>query len=144
VDETRIDWGEATVDDGQLTAPLTGKADKEWAERVTRVLERLHATGSGWGEIKVTRKKVTVDAVTAGSESDLRHLLESAVLQANADLAPDEPDEDEPEHERSDEDQRMTDAFRAFAPAEKDAGRGDDATGGDDAKGGDDATGGDD
>jgi hypothetical protein len=114
VDEARIDWGEATVDGGQLTAPLAGEPSKEWANRVARVLERLHSGGSAWGTIKVTKKKVTVEDVTAGSEKDLRHLLESAMLQANADLA--EQDEDEDEDERSDEDQQMTDAFRAFAP----------------------------
>jgi hypothetical protein len=116
VDETQIDWAQATVDDGQLTAPLAGEPTKKWAERVESVLERLHPGGSAWGAIKVTKKKVTVDGVTAGAEADLRHLLESAVLQANADLAtpPDEGGEDE----RSDEDQQMTDAFRAFAPDE--------------------------
>jgi hypothetical protein len=109
----RIDWADATVDGGQLTAPITGEPTKKWAERVMSVLERLHPGGSAWGAIKVTKKKVTVDDVTAGAEADLRHLLESAVLQANADLAT--PPEDDGEAERSDEDQQMTDAFRAFA-----------------------------
>jgi hypothetical protein len=117
VDETQIDWAQATVDGGQLAAPLTGAPTKKWAARVDTVLERLHPGSSHWGAIKVTRKKVTVDDVRPGSESDLRHLLESAVLQANADLAaPEEPGEGE----RSDEDQQMTDAFREFAPAEDD------------------------
>jgi hypothetical protein len=115
VDETQIDWAQATVDGGQLTAPITGEPTKKWAERVESVLERLHPGGSAWGVIKVTKKKVTVEDVTAGAEADLRHLLESALLQANADFA--EPEEDG-EDERSDEDQQMTDAFRAFAPAE--------------------------
>ena len=52
--------------------------------------------------------------MTAGAEQDLRHLLESAVLQANADLAAPE----ENGNERSGEDAEMTEAFRAFAPAE--------------------------
>lgn len=117
MDETRIEWAEATVESGQLTAPLTGEPTKKWAERVEGVIERLNPHATGWGAIKVTRKKVTVADVTAGSESDLRHLLESAVMQANADFATPEEDEDE----RSDEDQQMTDAFRAFAPADADA-----------------------
>jgi hypothetical protein len=115
VDEPQIDWGQATVNGGQLTAPLSGEPGKEWADRVTRVLERLQTGGSDWGAIKVTKKKVTVEDVTAGSESDLRHLLESAVLQANADLA--EPEESG-EDARSGEDEEMTERFRAFAPAD--------------------------
>jgi hypothetical protein len=116
VEPVRIDWASATVDDGQLAVALDGKASQEWTDRVEGVLDRLH-TGGGWGAIKVGKKKLTVDDVTDGSESDLRHLLESAVLQANADLA--EPPEDgSGDGERSDEDERMTDAFRAFAPAQ--------------------------
>ena len=119
MDEVRIDWAEATVDGGQLTVPLAGEPTKEWAERVASVIDRLHA-GSGWGAIKVTKKKVTVADVTAGAEPDLRHLLESAVLQANADLAPTETSDGD--DERSDDDVQMTEAFRAFAPAETDEG----------------------
>ena len=115
MDETRIDWAQATVDGGQLTAPLAGEPTKKWTARVEAVLERLHPGGSQWGAISVTKKKVTVDNVTAGCESDLRHLLESAVLQANADFA--QPEE-EPDDDRSDEDQRMTQTFNAFAPAD--------------------------
>jgi hypothetical protein len=70
------------------------------------VIERLHRGASAWGEIKVTKSKLRVAGVAAGTESDLRHFLESAVLQAGANLA----DED-----RSEDDQRMTDAFRAFS-----------------------------
>jgi len=119
VDETQIDWAQATVDGGQLTAPLAGDPTKEWAERVAQVIERLQSGGSGWGAIKVTKKKITVADVTAGAEQDLRHLLESAVMQANADFAaPEEDAEDDP----SDEDQQMTDAFREFAPPPEDDG----------------------
>ena len=118
MDEVRIDWAQAAVDGGQLTTPLAGEPTKEWAERVASVIERLHSGGSGWGAIKVTKKKVTVADVTAGAERDLRHLLESAVLQANADLAPTETNDGA--DERSDDDVQMTEAFRAFAPAETD------------------------
>jgi hypothetical protein len=114
VEETHIDWGSASVDDAQLTVALTGKPSSEWCDRVQGVLEQLHSGGCGWGAIKVGKKKVTVEDVSAGSEGDLRHLLESAVLQANADLAADEETGDE-DNERSAADQRMTDAFRAFA-----------------------------
>jgi hypothetical protein len=127
VEPTQIDWGSASVDDRSLTVALAGEPSKEWVERVERVIERLHAHGgdSGWGEIKVSKKKITVKDVADGAESDLRHLLESAVLQANADLAPEE-DEGETD-KRSEADQQMTEAFRAFAPPDGDGdGDGDD------------------
>lgn len=62
--------------------------------------------------INVTKKQLRVDAVEPGTEADLRHLLESAVLQANSEF---EDDDGEADDERSDADQQMTDAFRGFA-----------------------------
>jgi hypothetical protein len=106
----QIDWGSAEVDDGRLTVPVTGKPSKKWADTVARVLDRLQR-GERWGDIKVTKKQVRVDGVQPGSEADLRHLLESAVLQANTEFG----DDDEPDDERSDADQQMTEAFRSFA-----------------------------
>jgi hypothetical protein len=123
VEPTQIDWTAATVDGGTLTVAFDGDPSKEWVKRVEGVLERLHSHGgsSGWGAIKVTKKKVTVDDVADGSESELRHLLESAVLQANADLAADnDEDDDGKDDERSEADQQKTDAFRAFAQRETD------------------------
>jgi hypothetical protein len=116
----QIDWGQASVDGGRLTVPLEGEPSKEWVTRVERVLERLHTRGSAWGEIEVGKKKLTVADVTSGSEDDLRHLLESAVLQANADLAADDEDDGGKADERSEADQQMTDAFREFAPRDSD------------------------
>ena len=109
-----IDWKSATVEGARLTVPFTGKADADWAERVERVLGRLDGGGSRWGAIEVGKKKLKVDAVSPGSERDLRHLLESALLQANADL-PDEAGEESDDDGLSDADREMTEAFRAFA-----------------------------
>ena len=109
----QIDWSSAEVDDGRLTVPVSGNASKKWAEAVTRVLDRLQRGSERWGAIKVTKKQLRVDGVEPGTEGDLRHLLDSAVLQANSEFEhDDEPDADD---ERSDADQQMTDAFRAFA-----------------------------
>ncbi|HEX5621990.1 MAG TPA: hypothetical protein VFX51_26425 [Solirubrobacteraceae bacterium] len=110
----QIDWNSAAVDDRQLTVPLTGKPSKQWADAVTRVLGRLQRDSERWGAIQVTKKRFRVDGVQPGAEPDVRHLLESAVLQANSTLEPDD-DESEADDERSDADQQMTDAFRAFA-----------------------------
>jgi hypothetical protein len=108
-----IDWSQASVDDGSLTVPFAGKTPKKWTDRLGDVTATLTRGGRGWGEVSVGRKKLRVDEVTAGCEADLRHFLESAVLQANADVpVEDEADSDE---ERSDADQQMTEAFRSFA-----------------------------
>jgi hypothetical protein len=106
-----LDWGSASVDDATLTVPVAGEIPTGWTKRVKRVVERLERPGSGWGAVKVTRKQLRVDAVASGSEDDLHHFLESVVLQANTDLQEDEGSDDA----RSEEDQAMTDAFRAFA-----------------------------
>ena len=117
----RIDWTSAEVSDGELTVGISGDVPKGWAPRLKALLERLGQTGSErWGPIKVAKGKISVEDLQDGAEPDLRHLLESAILQANADLAPhDEADavagQESPERAR---DGRMTAAFRAFAPEE--------------------------
>lgn len=106
-----LDWGSASVDDATLTVPVTGEVPTGWTKGVKRVAERLERPGSGWGAVKVTKKRLSVDAVAPGCEDDLHHFLESVVLQANTALREDEGSDDA----RSEEDQAMTDAFRAFA-----------------------------
>jgi hypothetical protein len=103
---SEIDWSSAEVRDGTLSVGLTEKPSKEWRERFTGVLERLGHDGA---EIK--KEQLVVSAVAPGTEGDVRHMLESAVMQANADLAPDEPDDDDGP---SEQDREMTEAFRAF------------------------------
>jgi hypothetical protein len=114
-DEIGIDWGAAEVEGGRLTVPFAGKATSDFKAQLQGVIERLDR-GSGWGEIKIGKSKLRVADIQDGAESDLRHFLESAVLQANANLAPHEED-DAPAHdgERSEADERMTEAFRTFA-----------------------------
>jgi hypothetical protein len=117
-----IDWSTASVRDGRLTVAFTDKPSAEWSERLDQVIERLQRPGVGWGAINVSKKRLRVDAVEPGAESDLRHLIDSAVLQANADRERDEDDERDVERsERSERDQAMTDAFRSFAPDRPDA-----------------------
>jgi hypothetical protein len=114
--QASIDWASAEVRGGDLTVPLAGEANAEWAERVQAVVDRLDRPGSAWGATKITDTEVTVEAVSAGAEEDLRHLLDGAVQQANADFAPEAQDHagDEP----SEADSAMTDAFRSFAEDE--------------------------
>jgi hypothetical protein len=111
--QASIDWASATVKDGDLTVALAGEPSADWAQRVQAVLERLERPGSGWGATKVTKTAIKVKAVTAGAEDDLRHLLDGAVQQANADFAP--PEEDDGDGELSEADSAMTEAFRSFS-----------------------------
>jgi hypothetical protein len=117
----QIDWASAEVSDGELTVGIVGDVPKGWVARLKALLERLGQTGSErWGPIKVAKGRITVGELADGAEPDLRHLLESAILQANADLAPEE-ESDEAAGQESPErarDGRMTSAFRAFAPEE--------------------------
>src|SRR4051812_31657753 len=108
----QIDWGTAEVLDGVLTVELDDEPPKEWPDRLGHVLERL---GHGADAVEVDGRALGVSGVSPGREADVRHLLESGVLQADADLAPDE-DEVSGEDEKSEEDREMTDAFREFAP----------------------------
>jgi hypothetical protein len=77
----------------------------------------------GWGEITLHKKTIKVDDVQEGSEEDLRHLLESVLLQVNSDFEPSPDhrressvDEDDP---RTEKDRSMADAFRDFAGPER-------------------------
>ena len=103
----QIEWSTAVVQDGSLTVELSEDAPEGWGERVTAVLERL---GRADG-VSVEERCLVVDGVEPGGEGDLRHLLDSAVLQASADLAPDE-DEDGGDDGPSEADREMTEAFR--------------------------------
>jgi len=109
-----IDWTTAAVRDRRLTVEIAGEPGREWSARVRELAERLDSPGSDWGEIALKKAKLRVEDVAEGAEADLRHLLESAVLQANAEFAPDD-DEDGEDGEGSEEDRAMTAAFRAFA-----------------------------
>jgi len=111
--EAALDWGSASVDDGQLTVPLIGEVPAGWTKRAKSVVDRLDRSGSSWGAIRVTKNQLRIDAVSAGSEHDLHHFLESVVLQANAAFR--EEQEDATDDGRSEQDQQMTEIFRALA-----------------------------
>ena len=110
-----IDWASAEVKDGELTVALCGEPNAAWAKRAQAVVERLQRPGSGWGATKVTKSRIRVQDVAAGAEDDLRHVLDGAVQQANADYAAPEEADDAGDGERSDADGAMTEAFRSFA-----------------------------
>jgi hypothetical protein len=113
-----IDWESAQIQDGALDVALTGTGDKAWKKRFRTVQALLGTPRSNWGEVSLSDNGIQVAAVQPGSESELRHFLESIVLQVNSDVAPDAPEEsddsDGGEDER-DADEAMTATFRAFA-----------------------------
>jgi hypothetical protein len=107
----RIAWDTAEVKDSRLVVELDGEVSAKWSKRVVAIVERL-ARSDDAAAVKVTREKIEVSGVTQGGERDLRHLLEGAVQQANADFA---PKPEEAGGVASSEDTEMTAAFRAFA-----------------------------
>lgn len=116
-DEPRsIRWGSAQIHDGTLSVELTGTASKAWSTRFRGVLALLDAPSRGWGEMTVRKNRIEITEVQEGSESELRHFLESVVLQANAgshtaqngEVPPGEESERDPEAE-------MAATFRSFA-----------------------------
>jgi hypothetical protein len=118
-DAPRIAWETAEVSGGELRVSLDGATPKRWRKRFTSVLDRLdHDAESRWGAVKVANGEITVRDVTEGCEEDLHHQLESALLQANADLVAATGDDDRRAAQQSPEQQRdgrMTAAFRGFA-----------------------------
>lgn len=133
--EPALDWSSASVSDGKLVVTVDGELPSGWKnsfESVVTLLDR------GSLEIKLKKDgKLAVGGVAEGEEEKVRHLLEGAVQQANADTAPeDEEDEDgsdsdddeaedadegdgdsnaDDDSESKDTDAEMTERFRAFA-----------------------------
>jgi hypothetical protein len=113
-----IDWANAEVQDGALTAPLSGSASKAWREHFNSVLRLLERSNGAWGEVGLAKKAIEVSDLQAGSEADLRHFLESIVVQVNAELAPAEQpssDAQEPLDPQQQADREMTETVRSFA-----------------------------
>jgi len=123
----KLDWSTATVKEAKLTVALEGELPRGWRESFETTAWLL---GHGrWGKISVKKREVRVSEVSPGTEEDVRHYLESVVLQANANTAPDE-DSTGPEESEADEDSKaeaargpdteMTEQFRAFAEPDGD------------------------
>jgi hypothetical protein len=118
-----IDWASAQIEEGTLTVELTGRGSKAWKARFENVLALLDTPHSKWSEVRLNKNAVRVDGLQQGSEPELRHLLESIVLQANSDTQPEPPEVDaetDDDREGPDADERMTATFRAFAQQRED------------------------
>jgi hypothetical protein len=114
-----IDWGSAEIEDATLTVELNGASSKAWKRRFESVHALLDTPHSRWGEVHLNRKAIQVADVQPGTETELRHFLESIVLQVNSELPqPEKPERDageEPVDEAAKADMQMAAAFRAFA-----------------------------
>jgi hypothetical protein len=119
-EQRNIDWGSAEIEDATLTVELTGTSSKVWKQRFASVLALLDTPHSHWGKVHFDRKAIQVADVQPGRETELRHFLESIVLQVNSELPqPKEPEQDAEQEPQLDEaaqvDRQMTAVFRAFA-----------------------------
>jgi hypothetical protein len=114
-----IDWGTAEIRRGTLTVALSGAPSKDWKKRFVGVLGLLEPGSHAWGRVELSKEGIEVDQVQEGAEGDLRHHLESVVLEVNSQLELDSGEgggsgSSEEDAERA-VDERMTAAFRAFA-----------------------------
>lgn len=122
--QPRLDWNSAKVEKYRLTVELEGELASDWKKTFARTLKLLD-TGN-WGEVELKKKTVCVAEVPPGTEEKLRHFLESAVEQANADQRSDDSEGDEQREEDREaadeergEDAEMTGRFRSFAGDER-------------------------
>jgi hypothetical protein len=118
-----IDWASAQIEDGTLTVELTGKGSKAWKARFANVLALLDTPHTTWGEVHLNKSAIKVAGVQQGAEPELRHFLESVVLQVNSDTHPEAPEGDAETgdaREEPDVDEQMARTFRAFAQQRED------------------------
>jgi hypothetical protein len=118
-----IDWASAQIEEGNLTVELTGNGSKAWKARFENVQALLGTPHTSWGEVRLNRGAIKVGAVQQGSEPELRHFLESVVLQANSDTLPETPEEHTETADAGEDpaiDEQMTATFRAFALQQED------------------------
>jgi hypothetical protein len=120
-EQRNIDWGSAQIEDATLTVELIGASSKEWKQRFESIRALLDTPHSRWGEVRLNKKGIQVGEVQQGTETELRHFLESVVLQVNSELPQPQDAEAGAEEDEAHADQqaqadrRMTAAFRAFA-----------------------------
>jgi hypothetical protein len=125
MDAPHVDWATAEVNGDRLTVQLAGDRPRGW-KRSFGLVATLLAGGSPFGDVSLTKGRVTVQGVGLGAEDELRFFLEAVVMQANADHdvedGDDEHDDDDASatdaDERDDPQSEMTARFRSFAGEE--------------------------
>jgi hypothetical protein len=117
-EQRKIDWSSAEIEDTALRITLTGKSSKVFRQRFESVLALLGTTHGRWGDTRSTKDGIEVSDVQPGAETELRHFLESVVLEVNSELPEperDAGDDDAQIEEAARADRQMTTAFRAFS-----------------------------
>ncbi len=107
--------------DTALSVPLSETPPRGWPGRFRGVVALLDRSGSEWERIVLRRGMITVPNVSEGAEERLRHLLDSAVAQANDGLDGETGAGSGEEDEQRARDRRMTRAFRERAGADEGA-----------------------
>ena len=119
--EPAVDWSSASVSGGRLSVTIDGELPSGWKDAFASTVALLDHGNSL--EIKLKKGELRVGGVTPGEEEKVRHLLDSAVQQANADCISEEedtePDAEEPADEsgadaETDDDAQMTERFQSF------------------------------
>ena len=114
-----LEWAGAEVHGGVLTVPLSGTASKSWSEHFGAVLRLLDRSKQTWDGVSLSKKAVEVRGMQPGAEDDVRHFLESIVVQVNSELAPAEDRTAAEDRDSLDPQERadleMTESLRAFA-----------------------------
>jgi hypothetical protein len=125
VQQASLNWSSAEVKNGVLSVGLDGERPKGWNKTFAATTAMLGGGGT-WEKVELRKDRIKVSGVAPGMEDKLRHYLESVVLQANADHAPeteDDSDEDGEGQEAEagqddsgdDPDSDLTSRFKAFA-----------------------------
>lgn len=118
-EQRNVDWGSADVEHAGLTVRLTGASSRAWKQRFQSVLALLETPHTRWGEVHLDKSAIHVSEVQQGTETELRHFIESIVLQVNSELpraqAPERDAGDARRDEEARADRQMAAAFRAFA-----------------------------
>ncbi|HEY2181140.1 MAG TPA: hypothetical protein VGH09_05655 [Solirubrobacteraceae bacterium] len=113
-----IDWSSAEVHGGDVTVELAGKVSKQSRERFEAVRSLLGESSGGWDEVKLVKRTIHVRGLRPGEEHELRHFLDTVVVQVNAEL-PSRDEEAEQASGPSDRaaiaDAEMTATLRSFA-----------------------------
>jgi hypothetical protein len=119
-----IDWSSAEVHGGDVTVDLAGKVSKQRRERFETVRSLLGVSSGAWDDVKLVKRTIHVRGLLPGEEHELRHFLDSVVVQVNAELPASDDDAEQagrPSDRAAIVDAEMTATLRSFA--EQQAGR---------------------
>jgi hypothetical protein len=115
-----IDWSSAEVHGGDVTVDLAHKVSKQCRERFEAVRALLGESSGGWDDVRLAKRTIHVRGLQPGEEHELRHFLDSVVVQVNAELPASDGEAEAEEARRPSDraaivDAEMTATLRSFA-----------------------------